>query len=37
MQYQSRQRELLMLHVADPGGLPAANRNDHPTHLGKMR
>jgi hypothetical protein len=37
MQYQSRHRELLMLHVADHGALPAANLDDHPIGLGKMR
>ncbi len=37
MQYQSRHRELLMLHVADHGALPAANVDDHPNHLGRMR
>lgn len=36
MQYQSRHRELLMLHVADTGALPSQNTNDHP-ELGRMR
>ena len=36
MQYQSRHRELLMLHVADSGALPSQNTNDHPA-LGRMR
>lgn len=36
MQYQSRHRELLMLHVSDHGSLPVANRNDHPIGLGRM-
>ena len=36
MQYQSRQRELLMLHVADHGSFPAANMDDHPIQLGRM-
>ncbi len=37
MQYQSRHRELLMLHVADCGSLPEANVADHPAHLGRVR
>jgi len=36
MQYQSRYRELLMLHVADNGALPVGNLNDHPAHLGRI-
>ncbi|MEO9254504.1 MAG: hypothetical protein ABI305_03120 [Tepidiformaceae bacterium] len=36
MQYQSRYRELLMLHVTDNGGLPIANEHEHPVHLGRI-
>ena len=36
MQYQSRYRELLMLHKADNGALPIGNRDDHPAHLGRI-
>lgn len=36
MQYQSRYRELLMLHVADSGALPPGNLHDHPAHLGRI-
>ena len=36
MQYQSRYRELLMLHVADHGAMPAGNVDDHPAHLGRI-
>lgn len=35
MQYQSRYRELLMLHVADHGALPAGNRGEAP-RLGRL-
>jgi hypothetical protein len=35
-QYTSRYRELLMLHVADEGSLPAANAADPPTGLGRL-
>ena len=35
MQYQSRWRELLMLHVADRGALPEGNR-DEPVRLGRL-
>jgi hypothetical protein len=35
MQYQSRYRELLMLHVADHGVLPEGNR-DEPVRLGRL-
>jgi hypothetical protein len=35
MQYQSRWRELLMLHVADHGHLPEGNR-DEPVRLGRL-
>jgi hypothetical protein len=35
MQYLSRYKELLMLHVADNGKLPAHNR-DAPTSLGRL-
>jgi hypothetical protein len=35
MQYQSRYRELLMLHVADHGALPEGNR-DEPVRLGRL-
>ena len=36
VQYQSRYRELLMLHKADNGTLPIGNLNDHPAHLGRI-
>jgi hypothetical protein len=36
MQYQSRYRELLMLHVTDNGQLPVANEHEHPVHLGRI-
>jgi hypothetical protein len=36
MQYQSRYRELLMLHVTDNGKLPVANEHEHPVHLGRI-
>ena len=35
-QYTSRHRELLMLHVADHGSLPLANRADPPIGLGRL-
>lgn len=35
MQYQSRYRELLMLHVADHGELPPGNRGE-PITLGRL-
>jgi hypothetical protein len=35
-QYTSRYRELLMLHVADHGSLPVANRADPPFGLGRL-
>jgi hypothetical protein len=35
MQYLSRYKELLMLHVADNGKLPAQNR-DAPSSLGRL-
>jgi hypothetical protein len=35
-QYTTRHRELLMLHVADHGALPVANRADPPTGLGRL-
>jgi hypothetical protein len=35
MQYQSRYRELLMLHKADHGALPEGNR-DEPAQLGRL-
>jgi hypothetical protein len=37
MQYQSRWRELLMLHRRDHGDLPEDNRTDRPARLGYMR
>jgi hypothetical protein len=37
MQYQSRWRELLMLHERDHGSLPELNANDRPARLGSMR
>ena len=36
MQYQSRWRELLMLHKADKGELPAGNIDDAPPRLGRL-
>lgn len=35
-QYQSRWRELLMLHKADHGQLPAENVDDAPSNLGRL-
>ncbi|MBI2765341.1 MAG: hypothetical protein HYX53_05430 [Chloroflexi bacterium] len=35
-QYQSRYRELLMVHRRDTGGLPVANRDAPPVHLGRL-
>ena len=35
-QYTSRYQELLMLHVADHGSLPAANAADPPARLGRL-
>lgn len=35
-QYSSRFQELLMVHVADFGELPAANRENPPPRLGRM-
>jgi hypothetical protein len=35
-QYATRHRELLMLHVADQGTLPIANRADPPARLGRL-
>jgi hypothetical protein len=35
-QYMSRHQELLMLHVADHGSLPAANAADPPVRLGRL-
>ena len=35
-QYTSRHLELLMLHVADYGGLPAVNAADPPVRLGRL-
>lgn len=35
-QYSTRYRELLMLHVADHGSLPAGNRDDPPVRLGRL-
>jgi hypothetical protein len=35
-QYISRQRELLMLHVADHGKLPSANTDVNPKNLGRL-
>lgn len=37
MQYQTRYRELLMLHVADHGALPLHNRDNPPINLGRLR
>lgn len=36
MQYQSRHRELLMLHLADHGSLPAANTDAQHLPLGRI-
>ncbi len=36
MQYQTRYRELLMLHVADHGRLPPSNAVDPPADLGRL-
>jgi hypothetical protein len=36
MQYLSRWQELLMLHVADHGALPALNAEDRPRRLGRL-
>ncbi len=36
MQYQSRYKELLMLHAADYGDLPEHNRTDRPARLGRL-
>ena len=35
-QYTSRYQELLMLHVADYGGLPLVNRAHPPVRLGRL-
>ena len=35
-QYQSRWRELLMLHVLDHGTLPPENETDRPASLGRL-
>ena len=35
-QYQTRWRELLMLHVLDHGSLPPANERDRPASLGRL-
>jgi hypothetical protein len=35
-QYTSRYQELLMLHVADHGALPAVNAADPPPRLGRL-
>lgn len=35
-QYTSRYQELLMLHVADHGALPAANAAEPPVRLGRL-
>jgi hypothetical protein len=35
-QYQSRWRELLMLHVLDHGSLPPGNEPDRPPKLGRL-
>jgi hypothetical protein len=37
MQYISRHQELLMLHVADHGALPAANTDINPKTLGRLQ
>jgi hypothetical protein len=36
MQYQSRYRELLMLHIADHGAAPERNRDSLPARLGRI-
>jgi hypothetical protein len=36
MQYRSRYRELLMLHLADHGELPALDRATAPVNLGRL-
>jgi hypothetical protein len=36
MQYLTRYRELLMVHVADHGTLPLANQQDPPVGLGRL-
>jgi hypothetical protein len=36
MQYRSRFRELLMVHLADHGELPALNRDSAPVNLGRL-
>ena len=36
MQYLTRYRELLMVHVADHGGLPLLNQEDPPVGLGRL-
>ena len=35
-QYTSRHRELMMLHLADHGALPAVNAADPPINLGRL-
>ena len=35
-QYQTRWRELLMLHVLDHGALPTENETDRPASLGRL-
>jgi hypothetical protein len=35
-QYTTRYLELLMLHVADHGGLPLGNQDDPPVRLGRL-
>lgn len=35
-QYQTRFRELLMVHVADHGSLPAVNAENPPINLGRL-
>ena len=35
-QYTTRYQELLMLHVADHGGLPVVNAADPPVRLGRL-
>ncbi|HEY6308378.1 MAG TPA: hypothetical protein VI488_18180 [Candidatus Angelobacter sp.] len=37
MQYMTRYKELLMVHAADHGELPADNRKFPPPRLGRMR
>ena len=36
MQYQTRYKELLMLHIADHGDVPELNRDDRPERLGRL-